>query len=379
MEKQKEDQLPSNSGRNAKWWYSTFHNVTAMVGAGVLGLPFSMAALGWGPGLAILVLSWIITLYTLWQMVEMHEMVPGKRLDTYNELGQHAFGEKLGLWIVMPQQLVVQVGSDIVYMVTGGASLQKFHNTVCPSCKPIKLSFFIMIFASAHFVLSHLPNLNSISGVSLVAAVMSMSYSTIAWAGSIHKGVLENVQYSSKATTTAGSVFDFFNALGAVAFAFAGHSVVLEIQATIPSTPEKPSKGPMWKGVVVAYIIVALCYFPVAIIGYWIFGNGVKDNILVSLENPAWLIAMANFFVVLHVIGSYQVFAMPVFDLIENKWLVEKLNFKSSKMLRFVVRNVYVALTMFIAITFPFFGGLLGFFGGFAFAPATYYVSHEKL
>ncbi|KEH25438.1 transmembrane amino acid transporter family protein [Medicago truncatula] len=374
MEKQKEDQLPSNSGRNAKWWYSTFHNVTAMVGAGVLGLPFSMAALGWGPGLAILVLSWIITLYTLWQMVEMHEMVPGKRLDTYNELGQHAFGEKLGLWIVMPQQLVVQVGSDIVYMVTGGASLQKFHNTVCPSCKPIKLSFFIMIFASAHFVLSHLPNLNSISGVSLVAAVMSMSYSTIAWAGSIHKGVLENVQYSSKATTTAGSVFYFFNALGSVAFAFAGHIVVLEIQATIPSTPEKPSKGPMWKGVVVAYIIVALCYFPVAIIGYWIFGNGVKDNILVSLENPAWLIAMANFFVVLHVIGSYQVFAMPVFDLIENKWLVEKLNFKSSKMLRFVVRNVYVALTMFIAITFPFFGGLLGFFGGFAFAPATYYL-----
>jgi len=107
-------------------------------------------------------------------MVEMHEMVPGKRLDTYNELGQHAFGEKLGLWIVMPQQLVVQIGVDIVYMVTGGASLQKFHNTVCPSCKPIKLSFFIMIFAAPHFVLSHLPNLNSISAVSLVAAVMSI-------------------------------------------------------------------------------------------------------------------------------------------------------------------------------------------------------------
>jgi len=29
---------------------------------------------------------------------------------------------------------------------------------------------------------------------------------------------------------------------------------------------------------------------------------------------------------------------------------------------------------MFIAITFPFFGGLLGFFGGFAFAPTTYFL-----
>ncbi len=63
----------------------------------------------------------------------------------------------------------------------------------------------------------------------------------------------------------------------------------------------------MWRGVIVAYIVVALCYFPVAIIGYWVFGNEVKDNILISLEKPAWLIATANFFVVLHVIGSYQV------------------------------------------------------------------------
>lgn len=129
-----------------------------------------------GPGTVILVLSWTITLYTLWQMVEMHEMVPGKRFDRYHELGQHAFGEKLGLYIVVPQQLICEVGVDIVYMVTGGKSLQKIHNLVCKDCAPIKLTYFIMIFASVHFVLSHLPNFNSISGVSLAAAVMSLRY-----------------------------------------------------------------------------------------------------------------------------------------------------------------------------------------------------------
>ena len=123
--------------------------------------------------MTILVLSWIITLYTLWQMVEMHEMVPGKRFDRYHELGQHAFGKKLGLYIVVPQQLVVEVATNIVYMVTGGTSLKKFHDSVCPSCKNIKLTYFIMIFA---FVLSHLPDFNSISGVSLAAAVMSFRY-----------------------------------------------------------------------------------------------------------------------------------------------------------------------------------------------------------
>jgi Transmembrane amino acid transporter protein len=109
-------------------------------------------------------------------MVEMHEIVPGKRFDRYHELGQHAFGEKLGLWIVVPQQLIVEVSTDIIYMVTGGKSLKKFHDTVCPGCKSIKQTYFIMIFASAHFVLSQLPNFNSISGVSLAAAVMSLRY-----------------------------------------------------------------------------------------------------------------------------------------------------------------------------------------------------------
>ncbi|GFY84633.1 lysine histidine transporter 1 [Actinidia rufa] len=342
-EKAIDDWLPITSSRNAKWWYSAFHNVTAMVGAGVLGLPYAMAELGWGPGVTVLVISWIVTLYTLWQMVEMHEMVPGKRFDRYHELGQHAFGKKLGLYIVVPQQLIVEVGVNIVYMVTGGKSLQKFHNLVCKDCKSIKLTYFIMIYASVHFVLSHLPNFNSISGVSLAAAVMSLSYSTIAWAASVDKGVVKDVDYSYKATTTAGKVFNFFSALGDVAFAYAGHNVVLEIQATIPLHPRSLPKG--------------------------LF----DDNILITLEKPTWLIAMANLFVVIHVIGSYQIYAMPVFDMIETV-LVKKLKFKPTRTLRFISRNVYVALTMFIGMTFPFFGGLLSFFGGFAFAPTTYFL-----
>lgn len=134
-----------------------------------------------------------------------------------------------------------------------------------------------------------------------------ISYSTIAWVASADKGQKPDVDFSYRASTKTGVFFNFLSGLGEVAFAYAGHNVVLEIQATIPSTPEKPSKKPMWMGVIVAYIIVAICYFPVAILGYWIFGNAVDDNILITLEKPRWLIAAANMFVVIHVIGSYQV------------------------------------------------------------------------
>ncbi|XP_019198385.1 PREDICTED: lysine histidine transporter 1-like [Ipomoea nil] len=369
--------LPVTASRNAKWYYSAFHNVTAMVGAGVLGLPYAMAELGWGPGVAALLISWVMTLYTLWQMVEMHEPEEGKRLDRYHELGQYAFGEKLGLYIVVPQQLMVQIGVNIVYMVTGGTSLKKFHDTVCSassaSCPPMTRTHFIIIFGSVHLFLSHLPSFNSVTVISLAAAVMSFSYSTIAWVATAQRGMMPDVQYTPRASTSVGRVFQFFSALGDVAFAYAGHNVVLEIQATIPSTPEMPSKKPMMKGVWVAYAIVFLCYFPVAIIGFWMFGNSVEDNILVSLQKPAWLIAAANMFVVIHVLGSYQVFAMPLFDTLEG-WLVKSRNFKPTRLLRITTRTSYVVLTAFLGCTFPFFGGLLGFFGGFAFAPTTYFL-----
>ncbi|KHN24091.1 Lysine histidine transporter 1 [Glycine soja] len=371
-----DDWLPVTGSRNAKWWSSAFHNLTAMVGAGVLSLPFAMSNMGWGPGATVLILSWVITLYTLWQMVEMHEMVPGKRFDRYHELGQHAFGDKLGLWIVVPQQVVVEVGTCIVYMVTGGKSLKKVHDTLCPDCKDIKTSYWIVIFASVNIVLAQCPNLNSISAISFVAAAMSLIYSTIAWGASINKGIEANVDYGSRATSSADAVFNFFSALGDVAFAYAGHNVVLEIQATMPSSEDTPSKKPMWRGVILAYIGVAFCYLPVAFIGYYMFGNSVDDNILITLERPAWLIAAANLFVFVHVVGGYQetqVFAMPVFDMIET-YMVTKLNFPPSTALRVTTRTIYVALTMLIGICIPFFGSLLGFLGGFAFAPTSYFL-----
>ncbi|KAK4484268.1 hypothetical protein RD792_011494 [Penstemon davidsonii] len=292
--------------REAKWWYSTFHTVTAMVGAGVLSLPYAMAYLGWGPGTFVLALSWCITLNTMWQMIQLHECVPGVRFDRYKDLGSHAFGPRLGPWIVLPQQLIVQVGCDIVYMVTGGKCLRKFMEIACTNCTPIRQSYWICIFGGVHFFLSQLPDFNSVSGVSLAAAIMSLSYSTIAWVGSLSHGQVPDVSYKYKKTSGADQMFRIFNALGQITFAYAGHAVVLEIQATIPSTPEKPSRIPMWKGAVWAYFINAICYFPVALIGYWAFGHDVADNVLVALQRPGWLIASANLMVVVHVIGSYQ-------------------------------------------------------------------------
>lgn len=141
----------------------------------------------------------------------------------------------------------------------------------------------------------------------------------IAFVTSIIRGKThhKHVNYGLRSHTTAGIIFDILNSLGTIAFAYAGHSVSLEIQATIPSSPEKPSKKAMWRGVIFAYIIVGICYFCVAISGFWAFGNLVDDDILVSLEKPDWLIILANFMVFIHVLGSYQVFFVFLYRMIQ--------------------------------------------------------------
>jgi hypothetical protein len=59
-------------------------------------------------------------------------------------------------------------------------------------------------------------------------------------------------------------------------FAYGGHNIALEIQATLPSTPEHPSTiNRMMRGVWAAFILTPVCYYSVAISGYWAFGRAV--------------------------------------------------------------------------------------------------------
>ncbi|KAH1113207.1 hypothetical protein GLYMA_04G255200v4 [Glycine max] len=373
-----ENWLPISASRKAKWWYSTFHNVTAMVGAGVLGLPFAVAQLGWIPGVFMIMFSWILTFYALWQLIHLHEVVPGKRFDRYFELGKHVLGPKKGFWLVMPQQLTVQVASAIVYTVTGGKSLKKVFDTVVPSMTDIRQTYYILFFVCLQLLLSQTPNFNKLKSVSSLAALMSVCYSMVASCMSIVEGIgrhhhHHHIDYGVRSHTTPGIVLDAFNALGTIAFAFAGHSVALEIQATLPSTEEKPSNIPMWRGVRVAYTIVIICYISVAVSGFWAYGNAVDDDVLITLEHPNWLIAIANFMVFIHVLGSFQVFAMPVFDTIETT-LVKSWNFTPSRILRLVSRSIFVCVVGIIGMCIPFFGGLLGFFGGLAFTSTSYMI-----
>ena len=76
-------------------------------------------------------------------------------------------------------------------------------------------------------------------------------------------------------------------------------------QATLHPPPSP--KTTMMRGIYMAYVVILIAYFPVAICGYLAFGSSVDPDVLLSVGKPAWLTRAANFMVVVHVGASWQV------------------------------------------------------------------------
>ena len=92
------------------------------------------------------------------------------------------------------------------------------------------------------------PNFNALTLVSLVAAVMSLSYSTIGFGMSLNSGLEQrNAPYNLDGYTSAEGIFGAFNALGTVAFAYgestrdlvsvSSHRGQSELESTLPACP----------------------------------------------------------------------------------------------------------------------------------------------
>lgn len=185
-------------------------------------------------------------------------------------------GERLGVWLALFPTVYLSAGTATALILIGGETMKLFFQIVCgPSCtsNPLTTVEWYLVFTSLSIVLSQLPNLNSIAGLSLVGAVTAITYSSMVWLLSVSHTRPASISYHP----LVSSPFSVLNALGIVAFAFRGHNLVLEIQATMPSTFKHPAHVPMWKGAKVAYLFIAMCLFPVAIGGFWAYGNLVSS------------------------------------------------------------------------------------------------------
>jgi amino acid permease len=150
--------------------------------------------------------------------------------------------------------VVLQIGLAVTYTVTAAESMQvlellgKDDDDMNPEMHN-GLTKYIFIFAICQVAFSQIPNFQHLWWVSIIGAIMSLLYSALSGILAITaaRDADDGPAYGRR-VLESGTEFwrNVFTSLGAVTFAYGGHSVLLEIQATLKAPP--PPLGNMMKG-----------------------------------------------------------------------------------------------------------------------------------
>ena len=73
--------MSRGASAGASWVHVLGHSVTAVVGVGILGLPYAFSCLGWIGGLIVLAIATIASLYTCYLLAALHEDKDGRRYN----------------------------------------------------------------------------------------------------------------------------------------------------------------------------------------------------------------------------------------------------------------------------------------------------------
>ncbi|XP_042467420.1 amino acid permease 3-like [Zingiber officinale] len=384
-------------------WTATAHIVTAVIGSGVLSLSWAIAQLGWIIGPIVMLLFSFVTYYTAALLADCYrsgDPVFGNRNRSYTDAVRAFLGGgkvKLCGFIQYANLFGVAIG----YTIASSISMTAIERSNCfhehghsDPCRTNSNPYMI-IFGVVQIFLSQIPGFDEIWWLSIVAAVMSFTYSTIGLALGIVQ-VVENKRFKGNLTgirvgnvTEMQKAWRILQAFGDIAFAYSFSIILVEIQDTIKSPP--PSEAAvMKKASMLSICATTLFYMLCGTMGYGAFGDEAPGNLLTGFGfyNPFWLLDIANAAIVVHLVGAYQVFCQPLFSFVE-KWTAKAwpeaaffskeiaLGSYKLSLFRLLWRSVFVVVTTIISMLLPFFNDVVGLLGAVGFWPLTVYFPVE--
>ncbi|EOA22087.1 hypothetical protein CARUB_v10002630mg [Capsella rubella] len=378
----------SVSARTGTLWTAVTHIITGVIGAGVLSLAWATAELGWIAGPAAIFAFAGVTLLSAFLLADCYRYPDPDngplRLNSYAQAVKVYLGKKneLVCGVVVYINLM---GFCIAYTIVTATCIRaimksncyhrKGHNATCSYGD--NNNNFMVLFGLVQIFMSQIPNFHDMLWLSIVAAIMSLTYSFtgigLALGKIIEKRKIEGSVKGSPAENR-------------------GAKVCLD---TLRSPPAE--KITMKKASTVAVFIQTFFFLCCGCLGYAAFGDSTPGNLLTGFGfyEPFWLVDFANACIVLHLVGGCQVYSQPIFAAME-RWLSEKYpqnkfisRFYVLKLpmlrgetvrlnpMRLCMRTVYVVITTGVAVMFPYFNEVLGVLGAIGFWPLAVYFPVE--
>ncbi|KAI3870558.1 hypothetical protein MKX03_022751 [Papaver bracteatum] len=382
--------------RTGTLWTAVGHLMAAIMGSGILSLPWAIAQLGWVGGPAVLLLFAGIIYYMSCLLAECYRTVENSRIYSYDDavrnLGPYSvrfyrithyidlFGVAIGCTIASTSMMAIR-------RRTCFHGRPNFYEHACLGSS----TAYLMIFGAAEIIFSQLAD--QISCLPVIATLSSVIYSLA--------GILLSIIKVSGSGKIAGSMtgisvsqsektWSMLQAVGNTAFAYSFSSSFFEIQDTLKSPPAEARTMKRASGITV--FVTSTFYLMSGILGYAALGDATPDNLLFvfTFEDPYWLLDLANILIVIHLFTAFQTFCQPLFTFIEqwastrwpqNEFINRKFdlpirglrNFKLS-WFRIFYRSIFVILTTTLSMFFPFFNEVVGILGSIGFWPSTVYI-----
>ncbi|KAE9552958.1 hypothetical protein FO519_003835 [Halicephalobus sp. NKZ332] len=356
-----------NHGLN--WFVTGLFLVGDLAGGGLVALPTATIQLGIYPGVIIGVIMNIIFMFTAymlgvswnillrrWSEYRSHCRKP------YPEIAYRALGPVCRLLVSICID-VTQFGIAVVYLLL---SAKNIHDAI-KSFSDTNISFCFVVLIVAVCLM---PVLFLKSPQDFWWAVVLAMFTTSAAVVLILVG--SSLDFGTCHKHTAYPDFKFTNVflgLGTLLFAYGGHSAFPTIQHDM----KIPSQ--FTRSAILAFAILFFMYTPVCILGYYTYGNALRDSVINSLQKD-WIQQAVNLLITIHCILTLTIVFNPLNQEVEEIFNVpQKFGPK-----RVIIRTGMMVAVVFVAESVPTFGPLLDLMGGSTLTltsvvfPALFYI-----
>ncbi|WJX42053.1 hypothetical protein P8452_29328 [Trifolium repens] len=391
--------------RTGTVWSASAHIINAVIGTGVLSLPWAMSQMGWALGISCIFTFAGITLYTSNLLADCYrspDPVTGKRNTTYMDAVKAHLGGKQHVFCGLLQYSNL-AGFTIGFIITTSTSVVTirknncFHKNGLDAPCHFSNNPYMICIGIIEIILSQIPNFHKLSVLSIIAAFMAFGYASIGVGlslATVIQGNVKNTSFSEshKGRSSADITWNMLVAIGDIALASAYSQIAVDIQDSLKSSP--PENKVMKRANMIGISTMTVFFIMSACFGYAAFGSNTPGNILMSsgFHKPFWLLQLANVFIIAHLLGAFQVLIQPLFRIVEilaaQKWpnssfVTREIPMNIGKFkytinyFRLIWRTIFIVVVTVLAMAMPFFNDMIALLGAVGFWPSVVYFPVE--
>jgi hypothetical protein len=243
---------------------SLFNSVNILMGIGLLSLPFAFKITGLIFGILLL---WLFSLITLHTGKLLQKCLDFGDANTFGDLGEMAFGQK-GRTCISAIFFFELIAASVALIILGADSIVSLFPLLNPNYVKVAIVCIVMpmTIPKSLAISSYGSLIGIIALVNLIGILLYNGFTTSSTPGSILNPSDINLMPQSFMRIP----FSF----GLLMAGFAGHSVFPNIYRDMA----KPALYP--KLLNYSYVIILLIYTLLAVVGYLMFGSGVKEEVI---------------------------------------------------------------------------------------------------